>query len=62
MLHFNSAKSKHMIYTGRNYVVRHKDVFVNEEKVECAVTFDHLGHRLSTVDKSSMITAAVPRF
>ncbi len=31
---------------------------VNGEKVECVVTINHLGHRLSTVDKSSMITAA----
>ncbi len=27
-------------------------------KVECVVTVDHLGHRLSTVDKCSMITAS----
>ncbi len=59
---FNCAKSKHMVYKGRNYVVHHKDVFVNGEKVECVVTVDHLDHRLSTVDKSSMITAAESSF
>ncbi len=59
---FNGAKSKHMVYKGRNCVVHHKDFFVNGEKVECVVTVDHLSHRLSTVDKSSMITAAESRF
>ncbi len=58
VIKFNGAKSKHMVYKCRNCVVHHKDVFVNGEKVECVVTVDHLGHRLSTVDKSSMITAA----
>ncbi len=48
---FNGAKSKHIVYKGRNCVVHHKDVFVNGEKVECVETVDHLGHRLSTVDK-----------
>ncbi len=32
---FNGAKSKYMVYKGRNCVVHHKDVFVNGEKVEC---------------------------
>ncbi len=58
---FNGAKSKHMVYKGRNCVVHHKDVFVNGEKVEYVVTVDHLGHRLSTVDKS-MIKAAESSF
>ncbi len=30
---FNGAKSKHMVYKGRNCVAHHKDVFVNGEKV-----------------------------
>ncbi len=47
-----------MVYKGRNCVVHQKDVFVNGEKVECVVTVDHLGHKLSTVTKSSMIIAA----
>ncbi len=51
-----------MVYKGRNCVVHHKDVFVNGEKVECVVTVDHLGHRLSTVDKSSMITETESSF
>ncbi len=51
-----------MVYKGRNCVVHHKDVFVNGEKVECVVTVNHLVHRLSTVDKSSMITAAESSF
>ncbi len=55
---FNGAKIKHILYKGRNCVVHHKDVFVNSTKVECVVSADHLGHRLSTVDKSSMVTAA----
>ncbi len=59
---FNGAKSKHMVYKGRDCVVHHKDVFVNGEKVDCVVTVDHLGHRLSTVDKSSMIKAAESSF
>ncbi len=58
----NGAKSKHVVYKGRNCVVHHKDVFVNGEKVECVVTVDHVGHRLSTVDKRSMITAAESSF
>ncbi len=57
-LNINGAKSKHMVYKGRNYVVYHKDVFVNGENIECVVTVDHLGYRLSTVDNSSTITAA----
>ncbi len=59
---FNGAINKHMVYKGRNCVVHHKYVFVNGEKVEFVVTVDLLGHRLSTVDKSSMITAAESRF
>ncbi len=55
---FNGAKSKYIVYIGRNCVVHHKDVFVNGEKVERIVTVDHLGHRSSTVDKNSMIKAA----
>ncbi len=51
-----------MVYKGRNCVVHHKDVSVNGEKVEYVVTVDHLGHRSSTVDKSSMITAAESSF
>ncbi len=51
-----------MVYKGRNCVVHHKDVFVNGEKVECVVTVDHLGYRLSTVNTSSMITAAESNF
>ncbi len=59
---FNGAKSKHMVFKGRNCVVHHKYVFVNGEKVECVVTVDHFGHRLSKVDKSRMITAAESSF
>ncbi len=55
---FTGADSQHMVYKGRNCVVHHKDVFVNWEKVECVVTADNLGVRLSNVAKSSMITAA----
>ncbi len=51
-----------MTYKNRNCVVHHKDVLVNGEKVVCVVTADHLGHRLSTVDKSNMITAAESSF
>ncbi len=36
--------------------------FVNGEKVECVVTVDHSGHRLSTVGKGSMIKAAESSF
>ncbi len=35
---------------------------INGEKVEQVTTADHLGHRLSTTDKTSMITAAVSSF
>ncbi len=59
---FNGAKIKHMVYKGRHCVVHQKDVIVNGEKVEYVVTVDHLGHRSSTVDKSSMITAAESSF
>ncbi len=47
----NGANSKHMVYKGRNCVVHHKNAFINGDKVDCVVTADHLGHRLSTVDK-----------
>ncbi len=59
---FNGTNSKYMVYKGRNSVVHHDDVYVNEEKVEQVTTADHLGHRLSTTDKTSMITAAVSSF
>ncbi len=39
-----------------------KMFFVNGEKVECVVTVDHLGHRLSIVDKSSMLKTAESSF
>ncbi len=42
--------------------VHHKHVFINGEKVDCVVTVDHLGHMLSTFDKSSMITASESSF
>ncbi len=59
---FNGTNSKYMVYKGRNSVVHHEDVYVNGEKVETVTTADHLGHRLSTTDKTSMITAAVSSF
>ncbi len=59
---FNGTKSKYMVYKGRNSVVHYEDVYVNGEKVEQVTTADHLGHRLSTTDKTSMITAAVSSF
>ncbi len=59
---FNGTKSKYMVYKGRNSVVHHEDVYVNGEKVEQVTTADHLGHRLSTTDKTSMITTAVSSF
>ncbi len=59
---YNGTKSKYMVYKGRNSVVHHEDVFVNREKVEHVTTADHLGLRLSTTDKTSMITAAVSSF
>ncbi len=59
---FNGTKSVYMVYKGRNSVVHHEDVYVNGEKVEQVTTADHLGHRLSTTDKTSMITVAVSSF
>ncbi len=59
---FNGTISKYMVYKGRNSVVHHENVYVNEEKVEQVTTAYHLGHRLSTTDKTSMITAAVSVF
>ncbi len=59
---FNGTKSKYMVYKGRNSVVYHEDVYVNGEKVEQITTADHFGHRLSTTDKTSKITAAVSGF
>ncbi len=47
-----------MVYIGRHFVVHHKHVFVSGVKVEYVVTADQLGHRLSTVDKSSMVAVA----
>ncbi len=57
----NDTKSKYMVYKGRNSVVHHEDVYVNGEKVEQVTTADHIGHRLSTTDKTS-ITNAVSSF
>ncbi len=51
-----------MVCKGRNSVVHHEDVYVNGEKIEHVTTAVHLGHRLSTTDKTSMITAAVSSF
>ncbi len=58
----NGIKTKYMVYKGRNSVVHDEDVYVNREKVEQVTIADHLGHRLSTTDKTSMITAAVSSF
>ncbi len=59
---FNCTKSKYMVNKGRNSVVHNEHVYVNGEKVEQVTTADHLGHRLSTTDKTSLITAAVSSF
>ncbi len=59
---FNGTNSTYMVYEGRNRVVHHADVYVNGEKVEQVTTADHLDHRLSTTDKTSMITTAVSSF
>ncbi len=59
---FNGVKKKHIVYKHRNCVVYHKNVFVNGENVECVITTDNLGHRLSTVDKSSVSTEAESSF
>ncbi len=40
-------------------MVHHEDVYVNGKNVEQVRTADHLDHRLSTTDKTSMITAVV---
>jgi hypothetical protein len=61
-IQFNGTKSKYMVYIGRNCDVYYEDIYVNGEKVEQVTTADHLGHRLSTTDKNSMITAAVGNF
>ncbi len=59
---FNGTKSKYMVYKGRHSVVYHEDVYVNGEKVEQVTTADHLGHTLSTTDKTNTITAAISSF
>ncbi len=59
---FNGTKSKCMVYKGRNSVVHHEDVYINWEKVEQVTTADQFGHRLSTTDKTSMITLTVSSF
>ncbi len=43
-------------------MVYHEDVYVNGEKVEEVTTAYHLSHRLSTTDKTNIITAAVSNF
>ncbi len=58
----NNTKRKYMVYKCRNSVVYHEDGYVNGEKVELVTTVDHLGHRCSTTDKTSMITAAISSF
>ncbi len=59
---FNGTKSKYMVYNCRNSVIHDEDAYVNGERVEQVTTADHLGHRLSTTDKTSMITTAVSSF
>ncbi len=51
---FKGTTNEYMVYKGGNGVVYHED--------EQVTTADHLGHKLSTTDKTSMKTAAVSSF
>ncbi len=59
---FNGTKCKYMVYKGKTSVVYHEVVYVNGEKIEQVTTAIHLGGRLLTTDKTSMITAVVSSF
>jgi hypothetical protein len=59
---FNGSKSRYMVYKGRECTVYNTDIYVNCDKVECVTSADHLGHRLSTVDKNSMVNTAISHF
>ncbi len=48
---FNGSMSQYILYIRRECAVFNTDIFVNNDKVEQFTFEDHLGHKLSTVNK-----------
>ncbi len=61
-INFNGSKRTYMLYIGRECAVFYTDIFVNDFKVEQVTSADHLGHKLSTVNKHSMVNTAQSQF
>ncbi len=60
---FNGAKSKYMVFKGRNCDVFNIDIYyVNCNVVAKVTSADHLGHRISSVNNTSMIQATEAQF
>ncbi len=55
---FNGAKSKYMVFKGRNGGVFNIDIYVNGDVVARVTSADHLCHHISWVDNTSTIQAA----
>ncbi len=48
---FKYSKNKYMFDIGREYVSFNTDIFIDGDKVEQVTSADHLGHKLSIVNK-----------
>ncbi len=58
----NGSKSKYMVFKGRNCDVFNIDIYVNGYVFTKVTSADHLGHRISSVNITSMIQAAEVQF
>ncbi len=54
----NSSKNIYMHYIGRECNVFNTDIFVDGDKVEQVTFADHLGHKVTAINKNSIVNAA----
>ncbi len=52
---FNGARSKYIMFKGRKCDVFNIDIYVNGDVLAKVTSTDHLGHRISSVNNTSMI-------
>jgi hypothetical protein len=62
-VNFNGLKSKFLVFKGRDCILPlNMFVCVNGERVVCELDVDHLGHKVSSQDKDSMVKSATGCF
>ncbi len=61
-INFNVAKSKYMVFKGRNCDVFNTNIYVNDAVVAKVTSADHLGHHTSSGNNTSMIYATEAQF